>query len=246
MSPSRGQANSTCSHLTTMKIKAIDYFFKLIGVRAEVIGAHAATSRPTPVASRDHDQSVQNQGDKLTKDQQREILYDVIRTEVSRIGLLVANYKYKVLNIDSTTTKRIVILDLPRNVHMSANDTAMAEKNIKRKTSALNGTSIHAVYWRFAEPAVSLKAAAPSVAPLAPFKPRPRATPIYLGPDRRSSSVKDAIEAQASPASVQRLPREIQELDLQLDSRNFAMPDFADTLVDDSVVDATRTQFGKI
>jgi hypothetical protein len=122
------------------------------------------------------------------KGERRELLYQVIRECMTGAGVLSSTYKFKVLSLDSTGHKYLIMMDIP-HVHMlDPTRLAEIEGTIARSGKERFGFLVTAVYWRINE--------------LVTAGQRPR-TPA------RAAATNPA-EPQAAPESDTALEREMQ------------------------------------
>jgi len=148
-------------------------------------GAHAAPlvahHRETPAAH--NTDPVHDAGLRLKNERakMRDLLYNVVRESMVRVGILSSNFKFKVLATDPKGEKFIVMMDLPPSFGSEISQLAEIEPIICRAAKARYNITVSAVYWRAELPPVTAAAAAPVAPPVATKPPEvappPRATP---------------------------------------------------------------------
>jgi hypothetical protein len=78
----------------------------------------------------------------------REQLYVIVREVMVRVGILSAGYKFKVLALDSTGQRFVVMVDLAPAYAADPGQQRNIESLIAELAKARLDASVHAVYWR--------------------------------------------------------------------------------------------------
>ena len=78
----------------------------------------------------------------------REQLYVIVREVMVRVGILSAGYKFKVLALDSTGQRFVVMVDLAPAYAADPGQQRNIESLIAELAKARLNASVHAVYWR--------------------------------------------------------------------------------------------------
>jgi len=116
--------------------------------------------------------------------ERRELLYGVVRECMTAAGVLSSTYKFKVLSLDSSGRKYLIMVDMPRENMASPAHFAETEGVIARSAKDRYDILVTAVYWRVNEvvSAAGLPAAVTAPSALARAVPDPKpgttATPI--------------------------------------------------------------------
>lgn len=118
--------------------------------------------------------------------ERRELLYGVVRESMTAAGVLSSTYKFKVLSLDSSGRKYLIMVDMPREYLVNTAYFAETEGAIARSAKERYDILITAVYWRVND---MVSAAGQSV-------PRPLA--------RASAPTEDANAATTLPAPIAR------------------------------------------
>ena len=181
--------------------------------------------------------------------ERRELLYTVVRQSMTKVGILSANYKFKVLSLDSHGRQYLIMMDLTRLHVGETGRLAEIEALIAQTAKAFHDILVTSVYWRVNEHVTTgfARSAAPVSAP-APVSPAPvaavaQAKSSYepLQADEMAA-FKQALASVASPAKLAS-PGEI----IQSGRRNPAPPPtFADTEMDERQAPLSGTQFGDL
>jgi hypothetical protein len=125
--------------------------------------------------------------------ERRELLYGVVRECMTAAGVLSSTYKFKVLSLDSSGRKYLIMVDLPREHMSGASHFADTEGAIARSAKDRYDILVTAVYWR-----VNELVSAAGLSPHAPVgAPVPRADPHEGHP------VEPIARAQAPYAELQ-------------------------------------------
>lgn len=149
------------------------------------------------------------------RSERREQLYGVVRDVMVRAGVLSASYKFKVLSLDSTGQRFVVMMDLAR---AHAGETARLseiEAMLALAAKARMGVVVSAVYWRIsdqigvASQAQSAAARAPQPSraqgpgPAMPAAPLPSAAAVPMQRRRQDMAPFEPIDAQEMAAFKQ-------------------------------------------
>ncbi len=87
----------------------------------------------------------------------RELLYNVVRETMVRVGVLSSSFKFKVLATDSKGRKFIVMMDLSSDFGGEISKLAEIEAMIRQSASNRYSIVVSSVYWRAEDPAVTRK-----------------------------------------------------------------------------------------
>jgi hypothetical protein len=88
----------------------------------------------------------------------RELLYNVVRESMVRVGVLSSSFKFKVLATDSKGRKFIVMMDLSRDFGSEISQLAEIEALIRQTAKARYNIVVSSVYWRAEDSAATSKA----------------------------------------------------------------------------------------
>jgi hypothetical protein len=88
----------------------------------------------------------------------RELLYNVVRESMVRVGVLSSSFTFKVLATDSKGRKFIVMMDLSRDFGSEISQLAEIEALIRQSARARYNIVVSSVYWRAEDPAATSKA----------------------------------------------------------------------------------------
>ena len=187
-----------------------------------------------------------SRGERLER---REMLYVVVRECMTGAGVLSSTYKFKVLSLDSTGRKYLVMMDIPQQDVSDLARFAEIEGAIARSAKARFGILVTAVYWRVNE----LVTAGPRQNPARTQATRtalegdpanPLAAPVPTGRDavleEELQAFKRAVATAAGAAAASR-PGET----IRSGRRNpEPVPDFSDTEPFDTTSPLGPSQFG--
>jgi hypothetical protein len=120
--------------------------------------------------------------------ERRELLYGVVRECMTAAGVLSSTYKFKVLSLDSSGRKYMVMVDMPRDQLSSMVQFAETEGTIARSAKERYDILVTAVYWRIND---LVSAATASV--------HASATPAIQTPLHATSSPIAPVAPQTSP-----------------------------------------------
>ena len=88
---------------------------------------------------------------KIERHERREFLYSAVRDAMIRVGVLAANYKFKVLSLDVHGLQYLVMMDLSGQTAGDANRLTEIEGEIARTAKSRHDITVTAVYWRVNE-----------------------------------------------------------------------------------------------
>lgn len=143
--------------------------------------------------------------------ERRELLYGVVRECMTASGVLSSTYKFKVLSLDSSGRKYMIMVDMPREHLESPDHFADTEGAIARAAKERYDILVTAVYWRVNE-MVSATKSSPVAAVTAKAQTEPQtatsvgakpATPVSHYAELQAEEVlafKRAVAAAASGA----------------------------------------------
>ena len=93
----------------------------------------------------------------------RDLLYNVVRESMVRVGVLSSSFKFKVLATDPRGRKFIVMMDLSRDFGSEISQLAEIEALICQSARTRHNIVVSSVYWRAEDPAEDAKADAPQI-----------------------------------------------------------------------------------
>ena len=149
-------------------------------------------SRPIEVAGNAHPP-------RSERSVRREQLYVIVREVMVRVGILSAGYKFKVLALDSTGQRFVVMVDLAPAYAADAGQQRNIESLIAELAKARLDASVHAVYWRI-NGQIHAVPAAPAVD--ATRAMAARQAQVTTPPGRRAFEPIDALEMDAFKQAV--------------------------------------------
>ncbi len=138
----------------------------------------------------------------------RELLFQVVRESMVRVGILSSAFKFKVLALDQRGRTFLVMIDLSAKFGVETGKLAEIEALIAQSAKTRFEMVVQAVYWRFPE-MVGASATSPTAAS-APLAGVPPSRPAPVQP---AHSVAAQPVANASPASGGSDPIEQDEVD---------------------------------
>jgi hypothetical protein len=176
--------------------------------------------------------------------ERRELLYAVVRQSMTRVGILSANYKFKVLSLDSRGRQYLIMMDLTRLYAAETGRLAEIESLIAQSAKSRHDILVTSVYWRVNEHVTAgfsrVPAQTSAPAPLAvSTTPKPNYEPLH------ADEVAAFKQALASVATTNKLasPGEI----VHSGRRNPApLPRFEDTELDERPTPLSGTQYGDL
>jgi len=194
---------------------------------------------------------------KSERHERRDLLYGVVRECMTAAGLLSSTYKFKVLSLDSSGRKYLIMMDIPRDYFAKPEQFSDMEGSIARGAKDRYDLLVTAVYWRMNESATAASvypsSAAHKAAHPAPVAaPVPEAPPVHRTPEPVAATpalqelqdevlaFKQALASGATPAVS--VPMLDDDPDTQIAPGN----DFSDTVPYDNTPALGPTQFGKL
>ena len=132
-------------------------------------------------APRHEDESGARQTQRRERSARREQLHVIVREAMVRVGILSAGYKFKVLSLDSSGQRFVVMVDLAPAYAADASQQRSIEVLIAELARTRMEAGVHAVYWRGngqiqAAPVPNF--AAPLGVPVAASVPAQRQVPV--------------------------------------------------------------------
>ena len=132
-------------------------------------------------APRHEDESGARQTQRRERSARREQLHVIVREAMVRVGILSAGYKFKVLSLDSSGQRFVVMVDLAPAYAADASQQRSIEALIAELARTRMEAGVHAVYWRVngqiqAAPVPNF--AVPLGAPVAAPVPAQRQVPV--------------------------------------------------------------------
>lgn len=135
---------------------------------------------------------------RLKRHARRDQLYVAIRDAMTRAGVLSASYKFKVLSLDQSGEKFMVMLDLAKGFDGPPGQLAVMEALIIENAKARCEVTVPAVYWRFDEVAATRKPLLQKDGPRAAWQadtPEPFPLPVRPAAARRQEPVQAEVAA---------------------------------------------------
>lgn len=178
--------------------------------------------------------------------ERRELLYAVVRQSMTRIGILSANYKFKVLSLDSRGMQYLIMMDLTRLNTTEMSKLAEIETLIAQTAKTRHDILVTSVYWRVNEHVTAgftKVASRPAAQTSAPAPLTSSAKPSYepLLPDE-VVAFRQALASVPAPQGLA-APGEI----IHSGRRNPApVPAFEDTEMDEMPTPLGKTQYGEL
>jgi hypothetical protein len=126
--------------------------------------------------------------------ERRELLYGVVRECMTASGVLSSTYKFKVLSLDSSGRKYMIMVDMPREYLESPSDFVDTEGAIARSAKERYDILVTAVYWRVNE-MVSANVASGRAGVVT--KPQPLTTPDTSANTKPAAVAQPYAELQA-------------------------------------------------
>jgi hypothetical protein len=187
---------------------------------------------------------------KSARHDRREMLYAVVRDAMTRVGVLAANYKFKVLSLDSQGRQYLIMMDLARQQSLQMQRLAEVENLIARNAKDWHEILVTGVYWRFNNYVIAgltplpgdAAAASPPDSAAAVVTPAVQAPPPAPAPHPQSEALaqelaafKQAAEFRASNPAAVPAPRPVH-----------SQPVFQDTQITDAEPPLGGTQYGDL
>jgi hypothetical protein len=176
--------------------------------------------------------------------ERRELLYIVVRESMTKVGILSANYKFKVLSLDSKGRQYLVMMDLVRLYETETGRLAEIENLIAQSAKNRHDILVSSVYWRINEYVTTSVTGMPAPLP----NPARVAESIGSNPNYEPLRIDEITAFKQALSSVGTShplasPGEI----IRSGRRNPApTPQFADTQLDDRPPPLSGTQYGDL
>jgi len=199
--------------------------------------------RPQPVPDR-----------KSERHERRDLLYGVVRECMTAAGLLSSTYKFKVLSLDSSGRKYLIMMDIPRDYFARSAQFSELEGSIARAAKERFDLLVTAVYWRMNE--LSAPSVVPPTGAQTAASSQTRKTPRAVVPLAATAPVADSLAMKELDEEVQAFKQALASGDLSaatftsLDEDTAATDrpgsDFSDTVPYETVPNLGPTQFGRL
>ncbi|NVO06441.1 MAG: hypothetical protein HXX19_11155 [Rhodoferax sp.] len=183
-----------------------------------------------------------NRGERLER---REMLYQVVRECMTGAGVLSSSYKFKVLSLDATGRKYLIMMDVPQSVVADPARFAEIEGSIARSAKERFAILVTAVYWRVNElvssggRAASARTQLPRTGQVSqPAPAAAQASEAVL--DDEVQAFKRAVASAASAAAANRSGEVVRSTRRSPEP----VPDFSDTEPFEAASPLGPTQFG--
>lgn len=200
--------------------------------------------RPQPVPDR-----------KSERHERRDLLYSVVRECMTAAGLLSSTYKFKVLSLDSSGRKYLIMMDVPRDYFARSEQFSGLEGAIARAAKDRYDLLVTAVYWRMSELGTASKPLAPPVAQAvapshvhpAPKPVEPQAPPAHVADSLAMKELDEEVRAfKQALASGELNAATFTSLDEDSEESNRQGSDFSDTVPYERASNLGPTQFGRL
>lgn len=156
----RSQAQTPSTRIKTMSL------FSWFTSKPQAHQSHDAGARAAPVPSPHRDGTAAKHAasrpvdassdaasrQKTERARLRELLYNVVRESMVRVGVLSSSFKFKVLATDPRGQQFIVMMDLSREFGSEISQLTEIETLICQAAKARHNIAVSAVYWRAADP----------------------------------------------------------------------------------------------
>lgn len=128
---------------------------------------------------------------------QRELLYNVVRDTMARVGVLATSYKFKVLSLDARGRQYLIMMDLVNGSAGEFQRLAEIEAMLAQTAKVRHDILVTAVYWRISEQVTAGLSAAPGQRPTAAkeHKAMPMPPPLTTAPPGYEPLQHDEIAA---------------------------------------------------
>jgi hypothetical protein len=181
--------------------------------------------------------------------ERRELLYGVVRECMTAAGVLSSTYKFKVLSLDSSGRKYLIMVDMPREQLTGAAHFADTEGAIARSAKDRYDILVTAVYWRVNE-LVSAAGLAPHTAVDVPVQTAEhhRSTPV--APPAQAANPYADLQAEEVMAFKRAVAAAANGAGPRSETRKLArhkpenVPDFSDTEPFEAAAPLGPSQFG--
>ncbi len=199
--------------------------------------------RPQPVPDR-----------KSERHERRDLLYGVVRECMTAAGLLSSTYKFKVLSLDSSGRKYLIMMDIPRDYFARSAQFSELEGAIARAAKDRHDLLVTAVYWRMNElgaasvsPTTGTQAAPSSQTRTTPRAVRPPSAPVPVADSLAMKELDEEVKAfKQALASGELNAATFTSLDDDGESTNREGSDFSDTVPYERAPNLGPTQFGRL
>ena len=162
--------------------------------------AGSSNAMPQPAALTSSQRLEQRKTERNAK---RELLYQVVRESMVRVGVLSSAFRFKVLSLDQRGRSFLVMLELSAEFSGEAEKLAEIESMIAQTARHRFDIVVQAVYWRYFNASLSSSTPASAPAPLlgAMHAPISRPAPLFpLDGDTAITQPKPAPHTSAAPA----------------------------------------------
>jgi hypothetical protein len=127
--------------------------------------------------------SARSEQRRTERNARRELLFQVVRESMTRVGVLSSNYKFKVLALDQRGRQFLVMVDLASEFTSRSDKLAEVEALIAQTAKTRYELVVQAVYWRFYEKiTLNSQPTLGAHSGPAPLSSNPISRPAPLGP----------------------------------------------------------------
>ena len=130
----------------------------------------------------------------------RELLFQVVRESMVRVGVLSSGYKFKVLALDQRGRTFLVMIDLAAEFGGETEKLSEIEALVSRSAKSRYEIIVQAVYWRFNETVVTQPTGFRTASAPAPLSGQPMAVPSRPAPLSAMPSHVSAYNSAFTPA----------------------------------------------
>lgn len=191
--PAPAHSRGTGSELATSQLK---------DRTRPMMGGKATNSAAQPAALASAQRLEQRRNERNAK---RELLFQVVRESMVRVGVLSSAFRFKVLSLDQRGRSFLVMIELSAEFSGEVEKLAEIETMIAQNARHRFEIVVQAVYWRYFS-ATSAPASAPTSAPLlgAMHAPISRPAPLFgmEGPGASASAAASALQHAKAAAPV--------------------------------------------
>ncbi len=192
----------------------------LTGKKPSAIGQRAAHSDVLSSQQMDHSRTMMGKSSgvqpavaassqrleqrRTERNAKRELLFQVVRESMVRVGVLSSAFKFKVLSLDQRGRSFLVMIELSAEFSGEVEKLAEIESMIAQTAKHRFDVIVQAVYWRYFNAAVASPAAASAPAPLlgALHAPTSRPAPLFAMDSASPASAPRAPVSVAAPAAA--------------------------------------------
>ncbi len=147
-------------------------------------------------------QANRNEQRRAERNARRDLLFQVVRESMIRVGILSSAFRFKVLALDQRGRVFLVMIDLSSEFASETGKLAEIEALISQSAKARFDVVVQAVYWRFTETVSSGTTRKGAVSAPAPLSGAPISGPAPLSGRPMGTPKSAAISMRVAPNSV--------------------------------------------